>query len=110
MFTTAVVICYLWAFHPFEDGSHNTKEILNEVIVIIAAYPLLMCTAWVYDEELRIKVGWFIVACICGSMLFNIGSLLVVTTKKMIRSLKRRCQKRPAQPKPSLKTKLNIPV
>ena len=82
--STAVVICYLWAFQPFENGFHNTKEILNEVIVIIAAYPLFMCTAWINDEKLRIDVGWFIVACIGASMLFNIGSLLVVTARKMI--------------------------
>ena len=50
----------------------NAKEALNEVFVMLAAYPLLLCTTWVFDEDARFVAGWLIVGCLGGSILFNI--------------------------------------
>ena len=63
---------YVLDFQPFERDFFNTKELVNETIVMLAAYPLLMCTAWIFEEQVRFFAGWVIVGCICMIIIFNI--------------------------------------
>ena len=71
-----MVISFIMVTVPFEDYHKNTKEAVNESIVLVAAYPLLMCTFWLADPEVRLVVGWAIIGCICASLLFNLGCFL----------------------------------
>ena len=45
--STMYVITYIAANQPYVSRSSNVIEILNELTVLIAAYPLLTFTDWV---------------------------------------------------------------
>ena len=66
------MIAYIWSVQPYEDPSTNKQELINELIVFVAAYPLFLFTPYVADEKARIKIGWFIVGCILLNIMFNI--------------------------------------
>ena len=67
-----VVIAYVAGVRPHARSFINDQEIINEVTVLIASYPLLCFTNWVWDMNTRLNAGWFLVACILLIMLFNI--------------------------------------
>ena len=75
-FLTMVVITHLWSYRPYDSLFVNRQELINEHMVMLAAYPLYCFTPWVWDTERRMEAGWLIVAVILINILFNI-SLLV---------------------------------
>ena len=77
LFSTGAVICYLICCHPFKSSATNTREVLNEFIVMLAAYPLLMFTTWIYDEDVRFYVGWFFIGCMSLGALLNLNWLMI---------------------------------
>ena len=80
--STMFVIGYIGREGPFSSRFANVQEILNELTVFVAAYPLLTFTAWVSNSEDRIDNGWFLVGCICLNVLFNITVLAVIVAHK----------------------------
>lgn len=46
MISTIYVVSYLCEFHPYEKSAINYQEITNEVIVLMATYPLFFFTDW----------------------------------------------------------------
>ena len=89
LYSTGAVIWFLWQFRPFMSRFLNAKEALNEVFVMLAAYPLFLCTTWVFDEDARFVAGWLILGCLGGSILFNIGCFVIALTYQ----LKLRCKR-----------------
>ena len=53
MIATIFVISYVWTRWPYESRGFSVQEILNELIVLIAAYPLLSFTDWEMELERR---------------------------------------------------------
>ena len=88
MISTMFVIGYIAGVHPYVDPWVNYQEIINEITVLMAAYPLLMFTTWIGDEELRLGGGYFILAMICGNVLFNITILLIEVIRENVRKCK----------------------
>ena len=76
MISTMVVIAYIAGVRPHVSPSVNNQEIINEITVLIATYPLLFFTKWVWDMDTRLNAGWFLVACILLNILFNISILI----------------------------------
>lgn len=72
MFITGLAIDYLWAFRPYINKALTIQEIINESVVLIATYPLLVFTDWLWDSQLRAEAGWAIIACIAFLIVFNI--------------------------------------
>ena len=70
------MIAYIWTVQPYENPSTNRRELINELIVFVAAYPLFVFTGDVYNEELCIQVGWFIIACILLNVMLNMIFLI----------------------------------
>lgn len=66
----------------------NVIEILNELTVLVAAYPLLTFTDWVGKEEDRIDNGWYLINCICLNVMFNISVSLIIFIHESCRKLK----------------------
>ena len=48
MFTTLYVIGFIASDSPFVDKTVNRQEMINEIMVWIAAFPLLVFTPWVW--------------------------------------------------------------
>lgn len=74
------VVAYLAKTRPYVSSFVNKQELLNELIVWIAIYPLLVFTDFV-PEEYRLETGWFIVALIGLSILINLTVVLVAMLK-----------------------------
>lgn len=55
----------------------NIREVLNDFVVMLAAYPLLMYTTWIYDEDVRFDAGWYLIGCMALSALFNLTCLMI---------------------------------
>lgn len=70
------VIMFTAGEFPYISTFLNRQEVINEYVVLLASYPLFVFTPWVYDDERRIDVGWFLVACLLLNILFNIACLI----------------------------------
>ena len=88
--STMYVISYLWSRRPYENSKLTVQEVLNEGVVLLAAYPLLVFTPWVQENEPSIYVGWAIVACIVIIILGNIAFLMVTVYCQCTNNLKLR--------------------
>ena len=51
---TSVVVLYVALNGPFENHSLNSKEIVNELMVALAAYPILMFSGWANREREKV--------------------------------------------------------
>ena len=76
MISTMVVIAYVSGIRPHARATINNQEIINEITVLIASYPLLIFTNWVWDMDTRVNAGWFLIACIMLNVILNISILL----------------------------------
>ena len=76
MISTMVVIAYVSGIRPHARASINNQEIINEITVLIASYPLLIFTSWVWDMDSRVNAGWFLIACILLNVLLNMSILI----------------------------------
>ena len=76
MLSTMVVIAYVGGIRPHANSNVNRQEIINEITVLVASYPLLFFTKWVWDMDMRLNAGWFLIACIILNCLFNMTILL----------------------------------
>ena len=88
MGSTKVVVAYLGRVMPYQSPVFSVIEILNELMVLGAAYPLLTFTDWVFSLETRNFNGWFMVAYICLNIIFNI----TIAMAFMVRRIQLRCK------------------
>ena len=88
MLSTILVISYIWSNMPFENQAISIQEMINELLVVFAAYPLLFFTDWVWELEIRANAGWTIVACIIIIAVFNITFIVVSICRNMITRLR----------------------
>ena len=89
-YSTMYVISYLWSRRPYENNKLTVQEVLNEGVVLLAAYPLLVFTPWVQEIEPSIYAGWAIVACIVIIIIGNIAFLVVTVYCQCTKNLKLR--------------------
>ena len=79
---TGFVTFYILTYRPFEESTRNRMEAYNELTVLIAAYPLLVFTAWVSSKDCQFNVAWLLVAIICINIIVNIVVLICAICKK----------------------------
>ena len=61
---------------------------VNELLVLVAAYPLLMFTSQDWSQEFRINIAWMLLTCIAVLILFNI----IVYCYAIINWIKLKCR------------------
>ena len=88
MVSTIYVAAYIAGERPYTSRFMNVQELLNELTVFVAAYPLLAFTNWVSDYNLSLNNGWFIVACIGVNVLFNITIVVVIFLRQICRKIR----------------------
>ena len=83
MASTMFIIAYLGRVMPYQSKAFNIMEIVNELVVLGATYPLLTFTDWVFSLQDRNFNGWFLVAYICFNIVFNITMALFFMIRKV---------------------------
>lgn len=92
-------------YKPSNEGIINTKEIINEFLVLIAIYPLLIFSDWAPDNETRNAGGWFLSCIIFILILFNLTLLACSETRRLYSKTRTWCAVRKARK--ALLAKLN---
>ena len=72
----------------------NKQELVNELTVLLAAYPLLLFTTWIWESKPRNEAGWFIVACIIANVCFNMTIAIVFLVATLKSKIKFACIRR----------------
>ena len=85
---TMCMISHVWGSRPYDSLFLNLQELINEHMVLIAAYPLYCFTPWVWDMRRRIEAGWLIVFIIVFNIFFNIMLLIYQMCKQAILNTK----------------------
>ena len=89
MISTMYVVAYLLLTRPFKANNLNNIELVNEITVLMAAYPLLVFMGdWVWNVHIRFYCGWYLIGCIVFTLLLNTSILvikLIVSTYKKLR-------------------------
>ena len=91
---TTIVISYLATNLPYQNRYLSYKEIVNEILVALAAYPLWTFSDWVNEEQERIYAGWFLIAIILVIILFNFLCLAFSQSRLLYTKVKRWSAKR----------------
>ena len=78
------VIAFLAGDRPYVSPLANKQEIVGEMIVLIATYPLLTFTDFVWDLNTRDLNGLIIVGCILLNIVGNIIVVTVIAIHQMI--------------------------
>ena len=81
---TSIKVNYLAHINPYESRQLNLKEIVNEILIALAAYPLWMYTDWANEEKDRIYAGWLMIGAIMLIILFNLGFLTISQSRLLI--------------------------
>ena len=84
MWSTIAFFCYVGAVHPYKTPITNKQEIFNEAVVLIASYPLLAFTDWIWELDLKKDFGWMLVACIVISFLVNLGLIIYIACGRLM--------------------------
>lgn len=85
---TSVVIYYLSVARPQRSTFVRNQEIVNELMVMIATYPLYCFTDYVYDLDRRLESGWCLVGCILLNILFNMVLILIQAVFQTYKKIK----------------------
>ena len=75
-------------YKPFDSKFLNYKEVLNEMLVALAAYPLWLYSDWANNEEDKVFGGWFLISIICAIILLNVILLAGSESRKLCQKIK----------------------
>ena len=84
MWSTIAFFSYVGAVHPYKTSITNRQEIFNEAVVLIASYPLLAFTFWIWELDMKKDFGWMLVACILISFLVNVGLIIYIACGRLM--------------------------
>ena len=102
---TTAFIMYLTVYKPSTERHLNTKEIVNEFLVAMAIYPLLLFSKWSLNSGQRNAGGWFLSCIIFIMILYNLTLLACSETRRLYTKTKTWCAIRRA--KKAMLQKLN---
>lgn len=70
------MIYYLTYARPQKENFARYQEIANELMCVLATYPLFCFTAYVQDLDRRVEAGWLLVGSILLNVVFNMVLLI----------------------------------
>ena len=82
------MIAYIAKVKPYAQPLNNFQEFFNEILALIAAYPLLAFTSLEYSLKERIDIAWILLSCLAVLILFNI----VVYFYAMVKWIQQKCR------------------
>ena len=85
---------YTGYMRPFELRLVNNMELINDTLILIASYFLIIFSAMVADAETRYKSGWPLIGLLALIVAFNLTVIMIKSISKMIRACKLRLQRR----------------
>ena len=72
LFLTTLMLIYQGWVKPFEFKKRNFQELINEVLILLNAYFLIMYSDFVPDPEVRYLMGWVNIGMLIIMMGFNV--------------------------------------
>jgi len=100
IFLSIAMLAYLVFVRPFATRIMNILEIINEAVVLITGYHLILFSDYVADIDFKQKAGFSFIAILSACILLNWSFLFIQTVLTIFKSVKAKCQKR-QQPAPS---------
>jgi len=98
----AIMVQFLVIQMPFEEKTQNYLEIFNEAIVWMAFCLNLVFTQWVQGVEIKVAVGYVMIALIGLTVIVNMAFVVVegvrnviILVKKTRAWIKEKCKKKP---------------
>ena len=88
MVSTLFMVAYIAKVRPYVSSLDNLQELFNEVLAVLAAYPLLVFTSFEWSQKFRIDIAWILLSIITALILFNI----VVYCYAIIKWIKLKCR------------------
>ena len=82
------MIAYIAKVKPYAQPLNNFQEFFNEILALIAAYPLLAFTSLEYSLKERIDIAWILLSCIAVLVLFNI----VIYVYAIVKWIQQKCR------------------
>lgn len=98
--TALYSMCFVSAARPFESKLLNRVNFLNECLLLLTSYFLLILTDLVPDLEVRERIGWQYLHCLVAVVGLNftiVFSQLVMLLLKKVKQAWIRKQKRKAR-------------
>ena len=92
MLLTFCSLCFIILVRPFVKESQNKLEIVNEVLMLVISYHLLLLTgAFPEPEELTYNVGWSFIFVMCFILAVNLSNLVAKNVQdfKKVRKAKK---------------------
>ena len=81
MVSTLFMIAYIAMVRPYVSPLDNLQELINEMLAMLAAYPLLVFTSYEWSQRYRIDIAWILLSLIAVLILFNIVVYCYAITK-----------------------------
>ena len=88
MASTLLMIAYIARVRPYVSPLDNLQELINELLAMLAAYPLLVFTSYEWSQKYRINIAWILLSFITVLVLFNI----VIYCYAIIKWIKLKCR------------------
>ena len=84
------MIIYQGWVSPFSTKSRNLNEFVNEVLILINAYFLIVYSDFVVDPQVRYDMGWVNVIFLASLLAYNVGNMLIDTVRNAKKYLAKR--------------------
>ena len=95
MASTLFMVAYIAKVRPYVSSLDNMQELVNEMLAMLAAYPLLVFKSYEWSQEYRINIAWILISLITVLILFN----LVVYCYAVVKWIKLKCRNHHAKTK-----------
>lgn len=90
IFKCSCFMIYTGYVRPFESAMNNNLELINECLVIMCSYSLIMFSSMVFDAQTRYECGWYLIALVIFTISMNLVVILVQTISKSLKHIKLR--------------------
>jgi hypothetical protein len=93
IYSTQFIIMYTSWVRPFSEPKDSTREIINEILVLVASYNLFVFTDWGPDLETQFQFGWILISIIVFTIALNIcfmvsGTISILILKAKLKVLR----------------------
>lgn len=84
----------MFLVRPFKKKTIFYFEVFNEISLLTCSYFLLVFCDILMDNEMRLGVGWYMVAITLGNLGINWLNLMISLVRKLCKKAKRKCKKK----------------
>ena len=76
IFKCSLIMIYIGYFRPFDKRLASILELVNEILILLCTYSLVMFTAFVPEASTRYLCGWYVIGLVF--LLISINLVVIV--------------------------------